>query len=50
MLAKGRNGKFIEDFYTVSYNTVKTHVKHIYTKLDVHSQQELIDLVERISN
>lgn len=47
MLAKGRNGKFIEDFYTVSYNTVKTHVKHIYTKLDVHSQQELIDLVER---
>lgn len=50
MLAKGRNGKFIEDFYTVSYNTVKTHVKHIYTKLDVHSQQELIDLVERIPN
>lgn len=47
MPAKGRNGKFIEDFYTVSYNTVKTHVKHIYTKLDVHSQQELIDLVER---
>lgn len=47
MLAKGRNGKFIEDFYTVSYNTVKTHVKHIYTKIDVHSQQELIDLVER---
>lgn len=46
MLARGRNGKFIEDFYTISYNTVKTHVKHIYMKLDVHSQQELIDLVE----
>ena len=29
----------------VSYNTVKTHVAHIYTKLGVHSHQELIDLV-----
>lgn len=46
MLARGRNGKFIEEHYVVSYNTVKTHVKHIYMKLDVHSQQELIDLVE----
>ena len=46
MLARGRNGKFIEEHYVVSYNTVKTHVKHIYLKLDVHSQQELIDLVE----
>ncbi|MZJ95640.1 hypothetical protein GT610_13515 [Eggerthella sp. BIOML-A3] len=26
---------------------VKTHVSHIYAKLDVHSHQELIDLVER---
>lgn len=46
MMARGRNGKFIEEHYVVSYNTVKTHVKHIYMKLDVHSQQELIDLVE----
>lgn len=46
MLARGRNGKFVEDYYVISYNTVKTHVKHIYLKLDVHSQQELIDLVE----
>lgn len=45
MLAQGRNSKFIEDQLFVSYNTVKTHVKHIYMKTDVHSQQELIDLV-----
>lgn len=47
MLARGRNGQFVMERYVVSRNTVKSHVKHIYAKLDVHSQQELIDLVER---
>lgn len=46
LLARGRNGQFVMDHYVVSRNTVKSHVKHIYSKLDVHSQQELIDLVE----
>lgn len=45
MLAQGRNSKFIENQLFVSYNTVKTHVKHVYMKIGVHSQQELIDLV-----
>ena len=26
-------------------NTAKTHIRNIYNKLDVHSQQELIALV-----
>lgn len=47
LLARGRNGKFIQDELVVSYNTVKAHVKHIYTKLGIHTQQELIDLVEQ---
>ncbi len=46
MLARGHNGYHIRDELTLSYNTVKTHVKRIYRKLDVHSQQELIDLAE----
>lgn len=46
MLARGRNGTFIMEHYVISRNTVKSHIKHIYAKLDVHSQQELIDLVE----
>lgn len=50
MLARGHNGYHIRDELTLSYNTVKTHVKRIYRKLDVHSQQELIDLVEGRSN
>lgn len=45
LLAQGRDGKFIAERYVLSYNTVKTHIKHIYQKLDVHSRQELIDTV-----
>lgn len=47
LLAKGRTSKVIQESLTLSYNTVKTHVKRIYRKLDVHSQQELMDVVER---
>ncbi|WP_080800326.1 helix-turn-helix transcriptional regulator [Arabiibacter massiliensis] len=46
MMAKGRNTKFIQEQLVISPNTVRSHIKHIYQKLDVHSQQELIDLVE----
>lgn len=31
----------------VSWNTVRTHTRNVYTKLDIHSRQELIDLVDR---
>ena len=46
LLAQGRNARFIQEKLVVSYNTVKTHVSHIYAKLNVHTHQELIDLVE----
>lgn len=45
MLARGRNREYIETALVVSRNTVKAHVKHIYTKLSIHSHQELIDLI-----
>lgn len=46
LLARGRDRAHIEEALTISRNTVKAHVKHIYAKLDVHAHQELIDLVE----
>ena len=46
LLAHGRNARFIQNELTVSCNTVKTHVSHTYAKLGVHTQQELIDMVE----
>ena len=45
-LARGRSQTYIRDALLLSKNTVATHVRRIYTKLDVHSKQELIDLVE----
>ncbi|MCI8366214.1 MAG: response regulator transcription factor [Eggerthellaceae bacterium] len=46
MLAKGRNLAYIQDQLFVSKSTVSTHRQHIYQKTGVHSQQELIDLVQ----
>lgn len=44
LLAHGRNGRYIMDHLIISRNTAKSHIKHIYSKLGVHSHQELIDL------
>ena len=45
-LARGRNAKAVAKILMISENTAKAHVYHIYQKMDVHSLQELIDLVE----
>ena len=47
MLARGRDRAYIQEQLVVSRNTVKAHVKHIYAKFDIHSHQDLIDLVEK---
>ena len=46
MLLKGRNAQFIADDFVISYSTAKAHIHNIYTKLGIHSQQDLISLVE----
>ena len=45
-LAKGHNATSIQEQLYNSEGTTKTHIRHIYRKLDVHSQQELIQIVE----
>ncbi len=47
LLVKGRSAPFIRDELCISLNTVTSHIKHIYTKLEVHTRQELIDLVDQ---
>ena len=47
LLTHGRNGRYIMDHLVISRNTAKSHIKHIYSKLGVHSHQELIDLATR---
>lgn len=45
-LARGRNAAFIQQKLVISPHTVKSHMYNIYGKLGVHSQQEILDLVE----
>ena len=37
--------RIAEDF-VVTENTIRTHSKRIYAKLDIHKKQELLDLIE----
>lgn len=45
LLLKGRTYKMIADEIYLSENTIKTHIKNIYSKLNVNSKTELIKLI-----
>ena len=45
LLAPGRSANWIADNLTISKNTVRSHLRAIYTKLDVHTRQELLDFL-----
>jgi LuxR family maltose regulon positive regulatory protein len=42
LLALGRSGPEIADVLVVAPSTIKTHLKSIYAKLDVHSRHQAI--------
>ncbi len=46
LLAYGRTLSIIARDLHIAKGTARTHIENIYRKLDVHKQQELIDLVE----
>lgn len=46
LFVQGRSMGYIAEKVCVSENTIKTHVRHVYTKCGIHNKQELIDLVE----
>lgn len=46
LFARGRSTKYIEEHLFISKNTIATHRKNIYRKLGIHSQQELLSLIE----
>lgn len=46
LIARGNTVARIAEMLVVSENTVRTHSKRIYTKLDIHKKQELIDLID----
>ncbi len=46
-LARGRSAKVVAEALFVSESTIRTHTRRILEKTDLHSKQELIDLIER---
>lgn len=46
LLGRGYNHTYIARKLFISENTVRTHVRHIYGKLDLSSREELLDLID----
>ncbi|WP_172135001.1 LuxR C-terminal-related transcriptional regulator [Adlercreutzia sp. ZJ473] len=46
LIARGNTVARIAEMLVVSENTVRTHSKRIYVKLDIHKKQELVDLID----
>lgn len=44
--SSGRSARYIADYLVLSEHTVKTHLRRAYAKLDVHSRQELLNLID----
>lgn len=47
LLARGMTAGAIAEELTVSTSTVKTHMRNVYAKLDIHTQNELLIMVHR---
>lgn len=47
LLAEGKNRNAMCDTLTLSKETIKTHIRNIYKKIGIHSQQEAFFLVEK---
>lgn len=46
LMARGRDMPFMGETLCISRNTLKMHIRHMYTKLDAHSRQDVISIVE----
>lgn len=47
-IIRGRNARYVAGQLGIAENTAKTHIASIYRKVDVHSQQELLDLLDQM--
>lgn len=50
MCVKGKKPAAIASELFIEVSTARTHIKHLYTKLDVHSSKELIGFVTEVAN
>lgn len=45
MFSQGRSAPYISQHLYVAESTVKSHLKRVYVKLDVHNKQDLLDVI-----
>ena len=45
MFSQGRSAPYISKHIYVAESTVKSHLKRVYVKLDVHNKQDLLDFI-----
>ena len=48
LLARGRTAAYIGRSLGIAPDTAKTHIRSIYRKMDVHTQQELIEQIDAV--
>jgi DNA-binding CsgD family transcriptional regulator len=48
LLVSGRSPENIATHLVLSLNTIRTHIRNIYTKFDVHNKAELVTYVEAV--
>ena len=46
LVMRGRSGTYVQENLFISKSTFQTHMRNLYKKLDVHTNQELLDLLE----
>ncbi len=46
MICVGRSKGYIAESLSISENTVRSHARHLYSKLGAHSKQDLLDIVQ----
>lgn len=47
MLARGHNAAYVQEKLCITHSTAKSHIYRIYRKLNIHTQHELLAMVEQ---
>ena len=50
LLVRGRTASRIAETLCITTATTRTHLRNIYAKLGVHSQQDILDMFEEFSS
>lgn len=50
LICLGRSKAYIAESLSISENTVRSHARHLYSKLGAHSKQDLLDMVQELAS